>query len=94
VQPPELRFWTALTAGRVLAAAGETAAALTSLESTVADARKGGVTAYELEARIALGEVELQAGRGQAGRGRLREAEAEARRLGLELLARQAAARR
>jgi tetratricopeptide (TPR) repeat protein len=94
VIPPEIRFVVAVTDGRVQAAAGDAAGASKSLEATAAAARSAGLKAYELEARLALAEVELRSGRADAGRARLREVESEATTRGLALLARQAAALR
>lgn len=56
-----------------------------------AEARAAGLKAYELEAWLALAEVEMRAGRAEAARARLREVASEARSKGLELLVRQAA---
>jgi predicted negative regulator of RcsB-dependent stress response len=93
VIPPEVRFALAVAEGRVRAAAGDTAGATKSLEATAAEARAAGLKGYELEARLALAEVEMGSGRAEAGRARLRDIVSEARAKGLELLARQAAAR-
>ena len=93
VIPPEVRFVLAVAEGRVRAAVGDAAGASKSLEATAAEARAAGLKAYELEARLALAEVEMRSGRAEAGRARLREVASEARSKGLELLARQAAAR-
>jgi Tfp pilus assembly protein PilF/TolB-like protein len=93
VIPPEVRFAVAVAEGRVRAAAGDTAGAIRSLEATAAAARAAGLKGYELDARLARAEVDMGAGRGEAARARLREVAAEAKANGLELLARQAAAR-
>jgi len=76
----------------VRAAGGDVAGASKALEATIGEARKGGLQGYELEARLALGEVEMRSGRADAGWPRLQAVESEARAKGLELLARQAAA--
>ena len=89
--PPEVRYALAVAQGRVRAAAGDGAGALRDLEATASQARASGLKAYELEARLALGEVEMRLRRVAAGRARLREVESEAKSRGLHLLARQAA---
>jgi eukaryotic-like serine/threonine-protein kinase len=94
VIPPEVRFVLAVAEGRVRASAGDAAGAAKSLEATAAEARAAGLKGYELEARLALAEVEMRSGRADAGRARLREVESEAKSRGLALLARQAAALR
>jgi hypothetical protein len=71
---------------------GEGGAASKRLEEIAAEARRTGLKVYELEALLALGELERRSARAAAGRARLRAVEAEARALGLNLVARRASA--
>jgi hypothetical protein len=89
---PEVRYPFALVEARVRAATGDAEAARKRLLEIVAEARTAGLELYELEARLALGELESRSSREQDGRARLRTVEQEAKTLGLALLARQAAA--
>jgi len=85
VIPPEVRFALAVAEGRGRAAAGDAAGAARSLEAAAAQARAAGLKAYELEARLALAEVEMRSGRAETGRARLREVASEARATGLKI---------
>jgi hypothetical protein len=76
----------------VQAAAGDVAGAAKALEALAATAARAGLTLYDLEARLLLGEIELRSGRADAGRARLRAVETEAAAHGLSLLARRARA--
>ena len=93
VVSPAVRFALAVADGQVRAAAGDAMGAMKILEATAAEARASGFYEYALTARLALGEAEMRFGRAETGRAGLREVEAEARAKGLDLLARQAAAR-
>jgi hypothetical protein len=72
--------------------ASEREAALASLEELLARARELGWLEGQYEARLALGEVELAAGRTAAGLARLKALERDARKSGWESWARKAAA--
>ncbi len=87
----DARFPVSITAARVSAAAAKFAEARKILTSTLAGAARYGYAGYELEARLALGEVEMKSGRA-AGRARLEELEKEAKARGYGLIARKAAA--
>jgi DNA-binding winged helix-turn-helix (wHTH) protein/tetratricopeptide (TPR) repeat protein len=86
----QLRIAVVTRVARVDAASGNAAEALTALRGVIAEADKAGFVALGLEARLALGEVELAGGdrRGLETLGALR---AEATKRGFELLARLAA---
>jgi len=86
----ELRIAVATRVARVDAAAGNAAEALTALRGAIAEADTSGLVARGLEARLALGEIELAGGdrRGLETLGALR---ADAAKRGFELLARLAA---
>src|SRR5262249_31945766 len=74
-----LTFTTA--AARVRAASGQPedlAAAMTSLQTVVEDASKAGFVGFQLEARLALGELELKSGKAEQGRKRLQALAQEA----------------
>jgi len=58
----------------------------------IAEAMKSGFADYQLEARLALGEIEMQSGNPSAGRSRLDALEKDARVRGFLLIARKAAA--
>jgi hypothetical protein len=88
---PEVRYMVALAEGRVRDAVGDREGAARSLKATADEARGAGLKTYELEARLALGELAVRAGRAESGRALLRAVESEATSRGLGLLARQAA---
>jgi hypothetical protein len=85
----QLRLAVAISAARVRAASGrpeDAAAARSSLEATAAQARNAGFMCVDLEARLALGRLELRAPEtAAAGQVRLAEVarEAQARGYGL-----------
>jgi len=92
-----VRFSAAITGARVRAASGkrsDLAEATKSLEATLAQAMKSGFAGYQLEARLALGEIEMKSGNPSAGRDRLEALEKEAKAKGFGLIARKAAAAR
>jgi hypothetical protein len=61
------------------------------LESVIAQSRKLGFRIVELDARLALAEIEMKAGQTPAARAHLTAIEAEAKALGYNLVARKAA---
>jgi serine/threonine protein kinase/tetratricopeptide (TPR) repeat protein len=80
------RFEVALASSRVKAKSGKTAEARQELEASIASARKFGYRLYELQARLALGEIELWAGSAGA-QSQLAAVEKDARAIGALLVA-------
>ena len=64
-----------------------------ALEQVIAQAGQAGLLGPQLEARLALGEIEIVRGRAAKGRARLEALQQEAQALGYGLIARKAAAR-
>jgi tetratricopeptide (TPR) repeat protein len=94
MQSEEVRLKLAIVAASVRAASGKSpdlAAAIKSLEATLAEATKYGFVPYQFEARLALGEIEMKSGKTSAGRNRLEALEREAQQKGFGLIARKAA---
>ncbi len=96
-QNPAIRISVAITGARLQAAAGDFAPALSELERVLAKTKELGLAGLALEARLALGEVEIAAvaagqGTGRDGRARLRILAEEAAGAGFGLVARTAAA--
>ncbi len=95
-QNPEIRWRTAITAARVetadKAAAGSAAgiAARKELESVITKSRELGYHIVELDARLALAEIEMKAGQTAAGRAHLSVIEADAKAKGYILVAHKA----
>ncbi len=79
----------AIISSRVRAALGKPAAARTGLEATIAEAKKYGFVGYQLEARLALGEIEMKSGKPVAP-ARLAALEKDATAKGFLLIARKA----
>jgi tetratricopeptide (TPR) repeat protein len=96
-QNPEIRWRTAIAAATVETAdkaavnSGAGIAARKELESVSAQSRKLGYRIVELDARLALAEIEIKAGQTATGRVRLTAIEAEAKAIGYNLVARKAA---
>ena len=67
-----------ISAARVLAASGQRDEAIASLQDVLASVTKLGLVELEFEARLALGEIEIAAGKVAAGRARLAELEKDA----------------
>ncbi|HTE89463.1 MAG TPA: protein kinase [Terriglobales bacterium] len=82
------------SAARVQAASGKPEAAVASLNALIARATKLGCVSCTFEARLALGEIELESGRPTPGRTPLRTLEREAKSRGFILTAQRAAAAR
>ena len=74
-----------VTAGRVLAETGSPAARAKWLESALSDASRLGYLGYQLEARLALGEIQMKSGHGAEGRAQLALLAKEAQRKGFAL---------
>jgi serine/threonine protein kinase/tetratricopeptide (TPR) repeat protein len=87
----EARLGLRITEGRVAAAAGQTAAAARTIEATRQEAIKTGLVGVELEARLALGELEMKSASSAAGRARLELVQQAASAKGFGLIARKAA---
>lgn len=86
------RFAVAIASARVDAATRRSGDARTSLTSIASEAAKLALKGYELEARLALGEVEMRSGEVAAGRARLAALEKDASSRGFGLIAQRAAA--
>jgi|HubBroStandDraft_1064217.scaffolds.fasta_scaffold01453_5 tetratricopeptide (TPR) repeat protein len=88
-----MRLLTTIMEARAEAAvagAGDHAAvarAIASLQSAVAEARRRGVPAIEFDARLALGETEIESGDGGSGRPRLSTLKRDAQAAGFGLVA-------
>jgi eukaryotic-like serine/threonine-protein kinase len=82
----------AITAARVHATLGQPSEAKRSLDATIAEARKYGFVPHQLDARLALGEIEMKSGQTASGRVHLQALEREAHAKGFELIARKSAA--
>ncbi len=91
-ESPQLRLAVDITAARLLAADGDSDAALRRLASILDEATERRFYGLELEARLALGEIELTSGKTTAGRRRLEALAADADRRGFRLIAGKAAA--
>jgi eukaryotic-like serine/threonine-protein kinase len=84
----------AIVSSRVRAASGQTAdhaEAVKTLERALSDATKYGFVGYQFETRLALGELEIKAGKNADGRARLSALEKEAASKGFLLIASKAA---
>ena len=84
----------AISVARLNAALERTTNARKELELVVSEAQKAGFYGRQLEARLALGEIEMTSGATVAGRARLEALEAEARTKGYGLIARKASSAR
>ena len=89
-----IRLSIAITGASIRAARGDTAKSLKDLDRVITEARSAKLVQLELEARLALAEIEITAGRLQAGRMRLDAVEAEASKRGYRFIADRAAAAR
>jgi tetratricopeptide (TPR) repeat protein len=95
-QDPGVRLAVTIDAARPLAASGnrgDIKDAVAALEAAVEDAAKHGLTGAMLEARLALGQIEVASG-DRSGRSRLASLERDAKARGFALIARKAAASR
>jgi hypothetical protein len=87
----ETHFQLGIVASRVEAALGKNASAGNELESVLAGASKHKYLGYQLEARLALGEIETESGKIAAGHARLAALQKDAAAKGFLLIARKAA---
>ena len=96
-QNPEVRWRTAIAAARLYAAGKDNAhsgfgmAAQKELNAVVPKSRELGYRGIELDARLALAEIEVKAGQSAVGRAHLAAIESEAKAKGFQLVARKAA---
>jgi ATP/maltotriose-dependent transcriptional regulator MalT len=86
-----LRLSIAITTASIQAFSGDAAKASKNLNAIAAEARKFGLAALELEARLALGQIEVAAGNLEAGRSRLAAVQRNARARGYTNIANRAA---
>lgn len=99
-QNPAIRWQTAIAAGRVevhennSALSASRIATRKELTAIIGGSRKLGYQGIELEARLALAELEMKAGQIHTGRDHLAAIEADAKAKGYNLLARKAAVAR
>jgi eukaryotic-like serine/threonine-protein kinase len=99
-QNPNIRWQTAITSARIETAeknhAHSAAASVTckELATIVTKSRELRYAGIELDARLALAEIEMKAGQITAGRGHLTAIEADAKAKGYNLIARKAATAR
>ena len=82
----------AIVSGLVESASGKPAAARTTLNAVLAEAAKSGFLNYELEARLALAEIDLKRAHAAKPGAQMEKLEREAKAKGFELVAREAAA--
>jgi serine/threonine protein kinase/tetratricopeptide (TPR) repeat protein len=81
-----------VAAARILAASGHPTEAKKKLEATLSEAAKYGFVGSQLEARLALGEIDMRSGGLAAGGARLAALEKDAQAKGFLLIAHRAAA--
>jgi serine/threonine protein kinase/Tfp pilus assembly protein PilF len=84
------RFTAAMAAAQVSAKVSKSTEATQALESVRNEASRYGYIAFELEARLHLGEIEVRSGKSSVGRAHLRQLRDEARNRGFLLVARKA----
>jgi hypothetical protein len=96
-QNPNIRWQTAITAARIetaeknFARSAAGTAARKELATIITKSRALGYMGTELDARLALAEIEMKAGQSTAGRAHLAAIEADAKTKGYNLIARNAA---
>ncbi len=81
-----VRLRASITEAQLIAAAGKPGDAISSLQSTITSARKFGYLGYQMEAQLALGEVETTSGRVAAGRNLLAQVRRLAEQRGFRLI--------
>ena len=91
-QDRDLSFYSGIVASRVDGAMGKTVQAENRLKTILAEATRYGFVNRQFQARLALGEIELKAGKSLAGRALLQVLERDSRAQGSLLIARRAAA--
>lgn len=90
-QDRAVRFSVGIISPRVCAALGKTEAARAKLKAVLAEAKRHGFVGHLLDARLALGEIDMRSGNSTAGRVRLAALEKDAAAKGFLLIARSAA---
>jgi tetratricopeptide (TPR) repeat protein len=86
-----VQFSFAIAEAQVKAANGQIASADESLTRIIAETKKAGFVGYELEARLALAEIQLRSARTATAQARLAAVEKDARSKGFLLIAHKAA---
>ena len=92
--PRSLRYGALIASARVQAATGRQpniAPSVDSLQKIAREAKRAGMRGFELEARLALGEIELADGKASAARKDLEEVQREALANGYRLIEQRAA---
>ena len=87
-----VRFTVSIISERIRASLGQAKAAKRGLKAILAEAEKYGFVGYQLQARLALGEIETKSGESAAGRARLEALHKDAMARNYGLVARRAAA--
>ncbi len=90
-QARTVRLSVGIMSSRIRAALGKSVEARTALEAMLAEAKESGFVRYQLEARLALGEIELKSPDPIVGRTGLTALEKDADARGFYLIARKAA---
>jgi len=90
-QDRSVRFSVGITSARVCAALSKTAEARAKLAAVLAEAKRHGFVGHLLDARLALGEIDMRSGNSTAGRARLAAVEEDAAAKQFLLIARSAA---
>jgi tetratricopeptide (TPR) repeat protein len=88
----DTRFFVEIAAARLRAALGNSAEAVKRLSAVVTKAKQTGFVGHQLEARLALGEIEMKSANPAVGHSHLAALEKEAAQKGFQLIARKAAA--
>jgi hypothetical protein len=91
---PALDLEVDIVSARVRAAMGNFAEAKKSLRASIVGAKRYGILRRQLEARLALGEIDMKSGHSVAGRAQLQATERDATAHGFALIARNAVAAR
>jgi len=86
----ELRLKTGIVEARIRYASDDSVKATQELDSVLSEATQFGIVPEQLEARLALGEIEMKSGQVAAGRTRLEALKKDAAAKGFALIARNA----
>jgi len=90
VNDPSTAFSLAITQARVLAAKGNSAEATQKLLATSQRAREMGLIPYQLQARLALAQIQIVAGTSEPARANLQALSRDAKQFNYKLIARKA----
>jgi len=82
-----VRLRSSIVAAQVQAATGKSEDAVRTLQDTIANAKRLGYVGYQLEAQLALGQVQIAAGSVDAGRTLLAQVRTQAKQKGFGLIA-------